>query len=280
MSQASVNRNLFTETKTHKDQGIMNIGKHCHKCQQLDFLPFHCEHCKFTYCSNHRSLESHQCPSKPQDRARSYQEYTGPTAASLFPDREKDKKKLEQAINNAQPKETTILGRSKGLGNVLDKFTKFLKLQGTRNNNKSQRIFKKKIIPTARSKVAEMAILRREAKGDIKVSDTDKIYLWCLYINPKQVSDNAETDIFAGINVDKEKKAVWVSKQWSAGRALDSVADKLSIVNLNNTTRESDERLCICKVNDDGLPAVVDTGERCLKAFKNADVIYLVRGSV
>lgn len=282
MSQAGVNKNLFVnETKTHPDQGIMNIGKQCHKCQQVDFLPFHCEYCKFTYCSKHRNLESHQCPAKPQEKTRANQQYDA-TAASLFPDREKDKLKLENSINSATPNATNILGRNGSQGTVLAKFAKFLRLQKNKkkSDNKVMGIFKKKNVPQARSKVAEMAILRREAKGDTKVGDTDKIYLWCLYINPKQVSDNAEEDIFSNINVEKEKKAVWVSKQWSVGRALDSIADNLSIVNINNRTRESDERLCICKVNDDDLPAMVETADRCSKALKNADVIYLVRGSI
>lgn len=282
MSQASVNKNLFvSETKTHNDQGIMNIGKHCHKCQQLDFLPFHCEYCNFTYCSSHRNLESHRCPGKPREEARSNQQYDGPTAASLFPDREKDKIKLENSINNAKPKATNIIGRNSTQGNVLTKFAKFLKLQKNKkkNDNKVMGLFKRSA-PRARSKVAEMAILRRDTRGDPKVSETDKIYMWCLYINPKQVSDNAETDIFANINVENEKKAVWVSKQWSVGRALDSIADKFNIVNINNQTRETDERLCICKVNNDGLSVMVETADRCLKAFKNADLIYLVRGSI
>ncbi|CUM51331.1 uncharacterized protein AC631_02227 [Debaryomyces fabryi] len=282
MSQAGVNKNLFVnETKVHPDQGIMNIGKQCHKCQQVDFLPFHCEYCKFTYCSNHRSLDSHQCPVKPQEKTRSSQQYDA-TAASLFPDREKDKIKLENSINNATPKATNILGRNGAQGNVIAKFAKFLRLQKNKKStdDKVMGLFKKKSVPSARTKVADMAILRREAKGDTKVSDTDKIYLWCLYINPKQVSDNAEEDIFSNIDVHKEKRAVWVSKQWSVGRALDSIADNLSIVNINNRTRESDERLCICKVSDDELPVLLETSDRCLKAFRNADLIYLVRGKI
>ncbi|KAI9795018.1 MAG: hypothetical protein M1816_000038 [Peltula sp. TS41687] len=40
------------------------IGAHCQSpyCRQLDFLPFRCESCRGTYCLDHRTETSHQCP--------------------------------------------------------------------------------------------------------------------------------------------------------------------------------------------------------------------------
>lgn len=281
MSQASINRNLFVgEAQPHKDQGLMDIGKHCHKCQQLDFLPFHCEFCNLIYCSSHRTLESHQCPGKPKEKTRSNQEYQGPTAASLFPDREKDKLKLEKLISEAKPRASNILGHNNGQGNVFAKFTKFLKLQKDKKKDSGMGLFKKKSAAQGRNKVLDAALLCKQAKGDPKVADTDKIYLWCLYINPKLLNDSSESDIFTGIDIDKEKKPAWISKQWPVGRALDSIADNLKISNYNNSTRDSQERLCIFKVNGDDQPLMVENGDRCLKAFKTGDVIYLVRGSI
>jgi len=39
-------------------------GKHCafEECKQFDFLPFWCESCQKTYCSNHRTQKDHKCP--------------------------------------------------------------------------------------------------------------------------------------------------------------------------------------------------------------------------
>ncbi|KAF5185485.1 Zinc finger an1 domain-containing stress-associated protein [Thalictrum thalictroides] len=41
-----------------------NLGKHCQHsdCYQLDFLPFNCDGCRQTFCLEHRSYKSHECP--------------------------------------------------------------------------------------------------------------------------------------------------------------------------------------------------------------------------
>ena len=39
----------------------MDVGKHCHKCGQLDFLPFVCDKCNKVFCRYHRIYETHNC---------------------------------------------------------------------------------------------------------------------------------------------------------------------------------------------------------------------------
>ena len=43
----------------------LDIGKHCElkTCRQLDFCPFLCHHCKKNFCLEHRTADSHKCPS-------------------------------------------------------------------------------------------------------------------------------------------------------------------------------------------------------------------------
>ena len=88
-------------------EGVMNLGKHCDKCKQLDFLPFTCEFCKLTYCSQHRNPDTHQCPGKQDKKWKPGIQYGGPSAASLFPDRDQDKAKINNMINNSKPKPTS-----------------------------------------------------------------------------------------------------------------------------------------------------------------------------
>nr|5IJ4_A Chain A, CDC48-associated ubiquitin-like/zinc finger protein 1 [Saccharomyces cerevisiae S288C] len=40
---------------------MLDVGKHCAYCRQLDFLPFHCSFCNEDFCSNHRLKEDHHC---------------------------------------------------------------------------------------------------------------------------------------------------------------------------------------------------------------------------
>ena len=53
----------------------MQIGKYCHYCRQLDFLPFKCNKCKQFYCLRHYPSNKHNClviknsPKKKQTHA-------------------------------------------------------------------------------------------------------------------------------------------------------------------------------------------------------------------
>uniref|UniRef100_A0A7S2TG68 AN1-type domain-containing protein n=1 Tax=Lotharella oceanica TaxID=641309 RepID=A0A7S2TG68_9EUKA len=42
---------------------LNHVGKHCalKECNQLDFLPFRCGHCKRSFCLNHYKPEDHSC---------------------------------------------------------------------------------------------------------------------------------------------------------------------------------------------------------------------------
>ncbi|KAL8130614.1 hypothetical protein V2J09_019769 [Rumex salicifolius] len=45
-------------------EAFPDLGRHCQHpdCNQLDFLPFTCDGCKFVFCLEHRSFKSHECP--------------------------------------------------------------------------------------------------------------------------------------------------------------------------------------------------------------------------
>jgi AN1-type zinc finger protein 1 len=52
----------YTAMDNEKDATL--IGSHCQfaYCNQLDFLPFRCESCRGTFCLDHRTETTHQCP--------------------------------------------------------------------------------------------------------------------------------------------------------------------------------------------------------------------------
>jgi predicted nucleic acid binding AN1-type Zn finger protein len=45
-----------------------SLGKHCHFCNQMDFLPFKCTDCSYFFCSSHRIGIDHDCPIKPKPK--------------------------------------------------------------------------------------------------------------------------------------------------------------------------------------------------------------------
>ncbi|CAG8592607.1 2155_t:CDS:2 [Diversispora eburnea] len=46
---------------------LLNIGRHCSNtdCNQLDYLPFKCQHCRNYYCGEHSKPKQHSCINLP-----------------------------------------------------------------------------------------------------------------------------------------------------------------------------------------------------------------------
>jgi hypothetical protein len=45
-----------------------NLGSHCSVswCRQKDFLPYKCEACHLTFCTEHRQFSNHSCRNEPR----------------------------------------------------------------------------------------------------------------------------------------------------------------------------------------------------------------------
>lgn len=290
MTNSPIYKNLFAEqVARHEDQGVMNLGQQCHNCKQVDFLPFYCEYCNFTYCGTHRMPEAHQCPVGPQSRyikkdstKPSIGSHETQSVASLFPDREKDKAKLNKSLEEIQAKKDNNILAKKSSKNVYSRIAKFLGAQREKNKKGENHFFgalRRKASPS--QKAGEMAFLRRSARGHSSCKEADRIYLWCVYLDPggTGTDEKTETDILANIDPEKQKKPLFVSKQWPVGRCLDSITETLAISNHNNTVRDSNERLCLFKERE-GNFELLQASERAFNAFKNGDLVYLVRGTL
>ncbi|CCG22550.1 hypothetical protein CORT_0B08450 [Candida orthopsilosis Co 90-125] len=284
--------NLFIDKKQappHEDQGIMDIGKNCSYCNQLDFLPFTCEFCKKTYCSNHRTLEQHHCPHKDKfynqppkldDTLSSISSSTTVSSKSLFPDREADRKLIDARLKSPEPttiKETQFRVGDVAGSNAFKKFQKFLNIQKDRKSRTGgdggsiSRLFGKKSSTTTTSKYADMARLKKYAQGDAKIPLSDRIYIWCVYVKDPNIC----------MNIEQDKKPVYISKNWVIGKSLDSIAEKSRIPNINNSTTKADERLNIFKIDEvkNDEPRLVKNSDKS-SILKNGDIIYLVRGVI
>lgn len=261
------------KSKAPQEQGVLNLGKNCFYCDQLDFLPFTCQYCRKVFCSNHRTEDSHKCTASSSNSvSASYRTpKNGPTAASLFPDRDADRKRVNTLLEHSP-------GPSARKSVALLRLKKFLNISSSKSNKPEKSIsttlgsvFGSKSKLTTKSKTVDVFTLKKSAKGDSKITATDRIYLWCLYIS-------GDTDI-AKLDMDKNRKPVFVSNKWPVGRALDLMADSLAISNFNNSTRDSDNRLNIFSLKD-GVPQLVEPSERTNNAFKTGETIYLVKGSI
>ncbi|KAK6462152.1 hypothetical protein DFJ63DRAFT_144521 [Scheffersomyces coipomensis] len=300
MSGATINNisNLFIDKSKKPDDGelgIMNLGKNCSFCSQLDFLPFQCEFCNEIFCSDHRNVEIHKCkgldkfnnqysrsPSPPSNL---------PSSKTLFPDREAHKRQIDAALATSGNKPTSIFEKAaasaqtqfrvgdvaKTTPNAFKKLQRFLQLQRSKSS-----LLKSKSSKSASAKIADISLLKKSAKGDSKIPISDRIYIWCLFLNhSKNNTSDEEDQQFKNIKIEKERKPIFVSKNWVVGRALDSIANELHIPNINNSTVDINEKLNIFKLNESqDEPIVVKNNLKTLQAFKNGDILYLVKGTI
>lgn len=270
MSALSYRKLFMSEVASSDDQGVMDLGKNCLLCNQLDFLPFHCEFCNKTYCSTHRSLEVHNCVGRPQ-RTSHGQQYSGPTAASLFPDRAKDVKQLNALMKS------TELGSLKdkssaGKASPFMKLTKFLHIQRMNRMSEQKKLSLFKSKSQKPNPVIELAKVKKLAKGPAAISVHDRLYVWVLFVD-RNVEDLHE------ISLEKDRRAVWVLKNWSVGRALDSIAETLAVGNYNNSSQTSTVRLALFKLEGD-TPVALETAKKTAQTFSAADTLFLVRGEI
>lgn len=253
-----------------ENQGVLDLGENCHLCSKLDFLPFHCEFCEHIYCSEHRNVEAHKC--KRPERERLPENYKGPSAASLFPDPKKRQKALEAQFERVSGKQSIAIDKQEKVKSTsLAKLKKFLQIQKTSRGNSSKGLLFNRLKPSkSPNPLAQLAALKKVAKGSPSVTATDRIFIWALYI------DRNEEELDQ-ISEATEKVGIWLLRNWSVGRSLDLIADQMKIMNYNNSTLSTNKRLTLFRVVDDE-PVVLELSKKNIGSFTNGDLLYLVKG--
>ncbi|CDK28499.1 unnamed protein product [Kuraishia capsulata CBS 1993] len=257
-----------------KGTTLMEIGQHCFICHDIDFLPYRCDLCKRNYCSNHKDeLATHVCPNAPRKSSSGQKAVATtklPPASSVFP----DLKAIRQQAFASPPKPNSIssklLADSKSLdtkisesaSQALAKLKKFMTL-----NAKSSKVSKN----TPSQFIIETSKLKNTAKGDAKIPESERVYIWVDYIpEDLKVSGSLKVPIF-------------VSRSWPIGRLLDSASAQLKIKNENNKTTDVSKRLTIFRkerVGEKGNSFVyIPANGRVNKEIVTGDQIYLVRGA-
>ncbi|QPG72937.1 hypothetical protein FOA43_000241 [Brettanomyces nanus] len=285
-------------TTIHEEQGIMDIGKHCSVCHRLDFLPFTCPKCHMSFCGEHRAdFNSHKCiveMNLKKNRIPPVNTRNLPPASSLFPDLDKLREKANERAKR-QNGGDHVLGSEGGnkyrddstnraLSSAEHALSRLKVLLGGKKEA-ANRGAKLSILHRFSSKstlqIVELAKLKKAAKGDPKVSSTQRIYIWCVYVEDFQKSNSVS-----------EKTELWVSKAWPIGRMLDSCTEQMKVKNLNNRVTDKSQRLTVFRKrrpnerasNDaagisDAEFVYLSTAGRVSKEIRDNDVIYLVRGA-
>lgn len=251
-------------------QGLMNIGKHCDFCRNIDFLPFLCDECGLTFCGEHR--RDHNCKGglkkEEKKQSKTSSGKVGPTAASLFEEAKMPKSyQLDKQKTNSVAK---VLGTSAAGTLALNKVKKFIasqkKLAGKLTSLTFKSVFGAKTNPSQR--IVQIHKLKEAAKGDPKVPVSERVYVWVTL-----VPDDSEKV------VEDQPHPLFISRTWPVGRALDFAAAHLKIKNNNNKVTDKKLKLQIY-INRANTLTVVPAGGRVNKEFSDGDKLYLVRGEL
>ncbi|KAK4161013.1 AN1-type zinc finger protein 1 [Cladorrhinum sp. PSN259] len=279
------------------------IGSHCKYayCNQLDFLPFKCQSCSYTYCLEHRTEDSHECPNKgawaerrrqaelekhSAGEGRRMREYitekpcaddtcSKTIGTSLVPgvhcdhcNRDyclKHRLREDHDCKNKPPigaRPTAAAAAASLADKTISAFERF-KLWGAAKKEEARRSFPAKKPQSKAAQVVAVNSLKKSAKGDVKIPAEKRVYLY--------VEAEAET---AKAKIPKGE--FFYNKDWVVGRLLDAAAQALQVQNINNRSNNEEDRLRVFHVEGGRL---LDFGEKIGAALQSGNTVVLLRGA-
>lgn len=209
-----------------------NTGERCalDNCKQLDFLPFKCNYCNLTFCKTHFNAESHKCD-KSISNVTTSTEHTSNYICS------------KQDCNEISPVEILCY-------NCKNHFCVKHRYHGCleTSNDETLKKLKKWQIPKKQFAHAK-AIVDQEVSDSLRKSKNtamaNKVQLMrvkSIAVGPKNVPTNERCyflvypPITLTNKVTSMPKGIYMNKNWTIGKIIDSIADLLKIPNNNNTS--------------------------------------------
>lgn len=284
------------------DEDLESIGRHCQfeYCGQIDFLPFHCESCRRTFCLDHRSETAHKCP-RPGEWARRRNGTANQTEDRAAPEKPniynsdqcahlscktlintlKDpgvrcpncnrqyclKHRLREEHDCAK---LTPLGARQGNSAAGNDTIKSM-FARVRSWGKDKQAASANLIPKAKPKpnspaarTASVNAMKRSAKGETSVPADKRLYLHTVGTADTQAAEPPAGDFY-------------FDSRWKVGRVLDDAARRLHVENLNNRVGGEEARLRIFHVESGDFLEFSDAigaGK-----VKQGDTIVLLRGA-
>ncbi|XP_066992532.1 AN1-type zinc finger protein 1 [Anabrus simplex] len=217
---------------------LPQLGKQCAlgDCQQLDFLPFECNHCHRIFCKQHFSPDNHECIpvnplpqrncdiqhyycSKSDCQAASPVEMACPFCRLHFC--------LQHRHHGCIDKDETSYNQE--LEQWLAPQRQFEKAKQEVDQQVEEGLSRarKKAASMNTANKVQLMRLKSKATGSKAIPSEDRVYF--LVLPP--------------LSTKSMGKAVFVSRQWSVGRVIDAVADICGVSNRNNCLQAPKLRL-------------------------------------
>lgn len=294
------------------DADLESIGRNCQYeyCRQLDFLPFRCESCRGTFCSDHRTETAHKC-THPGEWARRKR------ALNQTPDRaigagRTVKSTVYNSDQCSHPQCKTLVNTPTSVGVHCDKCNRNYCLQHRlrEGHDCANLIPLGARVGTAKDNGATIRSMFSKLRGlgnNIQAPKTPKISLPASIQSRRTTGGSAITQLNeikrtakgeASVPTDKriylhvvgttDKPTAndeppsgnfWFDNRWKVGRVLDDAARKLKVENLNNRVGGEEAKLRIFHVESgEFLEFSVAIGGEGSKV-KSGHTIVLLRGA-
>lgn len=281
------------------------IGSHCKYtyCNQLDFLPFKCQSCGDTYCLEHRTEDSHECPNKGAWAERRRQAELSKRSAgegkrmrdfvsekpcaddscskvigtSLVPgvhcpgcNRDyclKHRLREDHDCKNKPPigaRPQAAAAVNSLAENTKSAFERF-KLWGAAKREQA-----KKSLPAAAAGKPQSRAAQVIAVNSLKKTakgDAKIAPEKRVYLYVEAESETAKAKI--------PKGEFFYNKDWVVGRLLDAAAQALQVQNINNRSDNEQDRLRVFHVEGGRL---LEFGEKIGTALQSGNTVVLLRG--
>jgi AN1-type zinc finger protein 1 len=197
--------------------------------------------CGELFCLNHRHPSDHACPGAPPKRSALLSSQNTTMTKEKLLSRLKEWSSNRKSSENDKPKGSLFKG-----------------LIRTKSNQANSAIVQRGL---------EIGRLRREAKGDSKITEDKRIY----------VHGEGPPNLFAPLTNAAQvlRKPVYFSKEWSNGKVLDRLADTLGVHNQNNRSEDKEKRLQLFHIESGTL---LEMDRKFGELVKNGDTVVLARG--
>ncbi|KAI1938926.1 hypothetical protein LOZ66_003002 [Ophidiomyces ophidiicola] len=294
-------------TQMAPEHDLEAIGKHCHFCRQLDFLPFRCESCKYTFCLDHRTETAHRC-AKAGEWAAARRRQDNMTSNMLSP--LNTKPSVYNSTQCSHPKCKILIHTLQNPGvhckNCNRQYCLSHRLRedhdcsnliplGARPGIGSVVAVSQTNVDKARSAFSKLRAWGKDKSSAVTVSFVPKsrppssaaIRIANLNALKKSAKGDPNLDITKRFYLHVEASAdtttakfptgdFYFDASWSVGRLLDDAAKRLQVQNVNNRVEGEDERLRVFHVEGGKLLDFSEKIGSCKVA--QGDTIVLLRG--
>nr|CAD7195087.1 unnamed protein product [Timema douglasi]CAD7405332.1 unnamed protein product [Timema poppensis] len=211
---------------------LPNIGQQCalNGCEQLDFLPFPCAHCKLLFCKEHCQPDSHAC-----SLANTATLITSAASSLSYVCSQPD-------CSSSSPVEMTCPVCEKHFCLQHRYHTCKDNSRGRRKEERMKVLEARKQFAVAKEeadKQVEATLHKARQKSGVVSKTALKVHLMRIKgkaVGPKTIPASERVYFMANppASMKRPGKAVFVSKQWHLGRMLDFIAETLDVPNKNN----------------------------------------------